>query len=80
MEQRHFTKEELRQCDGKGEAPAFIAFNGMVYDVSHSFLWQKGRHQVTHDAGADLTDVLDQAPHGADLLEKFPIVGTLAEV
>ena len=76
---REFTREELRTYTGKDGTPALIAFNGMVYDVSGSFLWRGGVHQVMHPAGVDLTDELDQAPHGAGLLEKFPVVGTLAE-
>jgi predicted heme/steroid binding protein len=50
-----FTKNELAQYNGKDGAPAFIAYEGKVYDVSHSFLWQDGRHQVLHTAGVDLT-------------------------
>ena len=30
-----------------------------------------------HSAGEDLTSSLDQAPHGEDLLERVPMVGTL---
>jgi len=78
MEKRVFTKKELSQYDGKDGTPGFIAHEGKVYDVSQSFLWQNGRHQALHTAGADLTSDLAQAPHGADLLEKFPIVGVLA--
>lgn len=77
---RSFTREELAHYNGKDGAPAFIAFNGKVYDVSSSFLWQKGKHQVFHNAGEDLTEALEEAPHGADLLEKFPVVGTLRDV
>jgi predicted heme/steroid binding protein len=76
---RRFTKEELAQYDGKDGRPAFIAFEGRVYDVSRSFLWQGGRHQVLHTAGVDLTASLDQAPHGADLLERFSVIGVLNE-
>jgi len=65
--------------NGKNGAPAFIAYKGKVYDLSSSFLWRNGNHQVIHIAGVDLTDSLEQAPHGADLLEKFPVVGTLHE-
>jgi len=32
-----------------------------------------------HTAGADLTDSLARAPHGAELLQRFPIVGELVE-
>jgi predicted heme/steroid binding protein len=45
--------------------------------VSGSFLWKDGSHQVLHNAGMDLTDGIEQAPHGGDILEKFPLVGTL---
>jgi predicted heme/steroid binding protein len=77
LEVRRFTKKELAQYNGKDGAPAFIAYEGKVYDVSRSFLWQDGRHQVLHIAGVDLTASLDQAPHGADLLERFPVIGML---
>ncbi|MDH7487722.1 MAG: cytochrome b5 domain-containing protein [Anaerolineae bacterium] len=76
---REFTKEELARYDGQDGAPAYIAYQGKVYDVSDSFLWQKGRHQALHHAGADLTDELDQAPHGADLLARVPVIGRLRE-
>ncbi len=74
---RRFTLEDLARYDGKDGRPAYIAYGGRVYDVSGSFLWQGGRHQVLHDAGTDLTAALDQAPHGEDLLERFPVVGLL---
>ncbi|MGQ9555703.1 MAG: cytochrome b5 domain-containing protein [Anaerolineae bacterium] len=79
MEKRKFTKEELSRCNGRDGAPSFVACAGKVYDVSLSFLWQAGRHQVLHAAGTDLTSELEQAPHGADLLERFPIVGVLVD-
>ncbi len=74
---RRLTKEELSQYNGKDGAPAYIVFENKVYDVSHSFLWQKGRHQALHTAGMDLTAALDAAPHGAEMLRGFPIIGTL---
>jgi predicted heme/steroid binding protein len=79
MEKRRFTKKELCQYSGKSGAPAFIAYEGKVYDVSASFLWKHGRHQALHTAGTDLTGTLAQAPHGADLLSRFPVVGELVE-
>jgi predicted heme/steroid binding protein len=77
---RTFTKAELRRYNGQNGAPAYIAYQGNVYDVSHSFLWQQGKHQVVHFAGADLTESLDhEAPHGPELLERVPIIGILIE-
>jgi predicted heme/steroid binding protein len=72
---REFTAEELARYNGKDGAPAYIACRGRVYDVTGNFLWQRGRHQALHQAGQDLTAILDQAPHGEDLLERVPIVG-----
>lgn len=76
---RQFTEEELARYNGKDGVPAYIAYKGKVYDVTHSFLWRKGRHQVLHEGGEDLTDCLEQAPHGADLLERAPTIGILVE-
>jgi predicted heme/steroid binding protein len=75
---RQFTKEDLSRYDGMHGTPVFVAFRGKVYDLSGSLLWRGGRHQVLHSAGTDLTEELDQAPHYADLLEKYPIVGILS--
>ena len=74
---KEFSKEELARYDGKNGRPAYAAFKGKVYDLSDSFLWNDGSHQVLHNAGVDLTDVMEQAPHGGDVLEKFPLIGTL---
>ncbi|MBS7627057.1 cytochrome B5 [Candidatus Bathyarchaeota archaeon] len=75
---KHFTEEELTEYNGKNGKPAYVGYKGKVYDVSASFLWRDGTHQVLHRAGMDLTDALEQAPHGGDVLEKFPVVGTLS--
>jgi predicted heme/steroid binding protein len=77
MEERRFTKKELSQYNGRDGAPTFSAYTGRVYDVSRSFLWQNGTHQALHSAGGDLTGSLDAAPHGTELLKRFPMVGTL---
>ncbi len=76
---RYFTREELKKYDGKDGRPAYIAYKGVVYDVSSSFLWKGGRHQALHEAGNDLTEALKEAPHGEKFLEKFPIVGYLKD-
>jgi predicted heme/steroid binding protein len=76
---RELTKDELARHDGRAGAAAYIAYNGKVYDVSDSFLWQEGKHQVLHQAGVDLTEDLAKAPHGADLLEGFTVVGLFVQ-
>jgi len=76
---RTFSGNELAKYNGKNGTPAYIAYNGKVYDVSSSFLWRSGKHQVLHNTGLDLTDSFEEAPHGVDMLKKFPVVGTLHE-
>jgi predicted heme/steroid binding protein len=76
---QRFSRAELARCNGKNGAPAYIAYKGKVYDASNSFQWRSGRHQVLHDAGEDLTDGLEQAPHGVEMLERLPVIGTLRE-
>ena len=76
---RVFTKEELRKYDGMDGNTAYVAYEGKVYDVSPSFHWKRGIHQVTHHAGCDLTEALKGAPHGRDMLDRFPIVGELLD-
>lgn len=74
---RKFTEKELARYDGRNERPAYVGYKGKVYDISSSFLWKDGTHQVLHKAGVDLTAALKQAPHSEDVLKKFPVVGIL---
>ncbi len=74
---REFTREELSRYDGQADRPAYVACRGKVYDVTNSFLWKGGKHQALHRAGEDLTSALGNAPHGVELLERFPLVGVL---
>jgi predicted heme/steroid binding protein len=74
---KQFTEKELAQYNGKKGKPAYVSYKGKVYDVSASFLWKDGMHQVLHGAGVDLTVALEQAPHGEDALKKFAVVGIL---
>jgi len=74
-----FTREELSRYNGRDGAPAYVACNGKVYDVTGSFHWKGGKHHVLHDAGQDLTGSIGRAPHTAEILEKFPVVGMLRD-
>ena len=74
---KEYTQEELAQGTGEDGKPTLVAAHGKVYDVSASYHWRQGRHHALHRAGADLTADLRQAPHGAHLLERIPVAGTL---
>ncbi len=71
------TLDELSQFDGKAGQPAYIAYKGIIYDVTKSKLWKNGSHVMKHAAGNDLTDMLKNAPHGEDKILIMPQVGNL---
>ncbi len=79
MEQtKTFSVDELNGFKGKNGKPAYIAFRGKVYDVTNSSLWLEGDH-LGHSAGVDLTEEMEIAPHGEDVMEKMKVVGVLAK-
>jgi len=75
---RNFDKETLARYDG--EKGVYVAYNGRVYDVSGSKLWKTGEHMKRHHAGTDLSIELRSAPHGPEMLERFPQVGIMETV
>ena len=70
------TLSQLALRNGQDKPEIWIAYRGMVYDVSISKLWKNGKH-YEHWAGQDLTDELKDAPHTERVFEKFTIIGTL---
>ena len=76
---RRIGRRELAQATGREGAPAWVAYEGVVYDTSSSYQWRQGRHQVTHAAGEDYSGRLGDAPHGPELLARLPVVGVLVE-
>ncbi len=76
MEQKKFTKAELSQFDGKNGKPAYVGYKGRVYDVSESRQFPDGDH-VGHLAGQDLTEEMDIAPHGEEVMERVKVIGIL---
>ena len=76
-EQKKFTLEELAKYNGKNGNPAYVAYQGKVYDVSDSSFWLSGDHLGSHQAGKDLTEELPLAPHSAENLDRVKLVGSL---
>lgn len=73
------TLEELKAFDGSEDGkPIYIAYKGKVYDVTESPLFINGIH-FEHYAGSDLTEFIDDAPHGEEVLGEYPVVAELVE-
>lgn len=69
--------EELALCDGREGRPALFAYDSRIYDAGGSRFWKQGSHMGRHQAGCDLTAVLEQAPHGAEMMARLQAVGRL---
>jgi len=74
---REFSREELAVHNAKDQPTVYIAHEGRVYDVSGSKMWKTGTHMKRHPAGTDLSRELAAAPHGPELLQRVPEVGTM---
>jgi predicted heme/steroid binding protein/uncharacterized membrane protein len=70
---------ELSEGNGQEGKPVYIAHQGKVFDVSESKLWKGGLHMKRHHAGKDLTTDIQGAPHGTEVLERYPQVAVLTK-
>ncbi len=71
------TLAELAQYNGKDGMPAYVAVDGIIYDVTNLAKWKNGEHNG-YTAGQDLTDIIkNKSPHGVVKLNGVPVVGTL---
>jgi predicted heme/steroid binding protein/uncharacterized membrane protein len=74
---REFDDDSLKEFNGKDGKPVYLAYQGKVYDVSASRFWKTGLHMKRHPSGKNLTADIAAAPHGPDVLERYPQVGVL---
>lgn len=71
-----YTKSQLALRNGQDKPEIWIAYKGVIYEVTQSRLWQNGKH-YEHWAGQDLTDELKDAPHTETVFERVKVVGRL---
>jgi predicted heme/steroid binding protein len=76
-ELKKVTVQELEENNGKNGKPAYFAYKGKVYDVSESSFWLDGDHLGMHQAGKDLTEELEMAPHKEENFQRVKLVGDL---
>ena len=71
-----YTRPYLALRNGQDKPEIWVAYKGLIYDVSRSKMWRAGKH-YEHWAGQDLTDELKDAPHNENVFDKFKVIGTL---
>jgi predicted heme/steroid binding protein len=71
-----YTAQQLALRNGQDKPDIWVAYKGLIYDVTASRLWKNGTH-YEHWAGQDLTEELGDAPHTEKVFEKFQAIGQL---
>lgn len=74
--ERNITKRQLSLRNGQDKPEIWVAYRGIVYDVTESRLWRNGKH-YEHWAGQDLTEELVDAPHTNEVFKRFKAIGQL---
>ncbi len=73
---KSYTRAQLALRNGQDREEIWVAYNGNIYDLTHSRMWRDGKH-YEHWAGQDLTEELVDAPHGDGIFGRFAIIGKL---
>jgi membrane-associated progesterone receptor component len=77
--QRNFTLAELTTFDGKNGRPAYVAVNGIVYDVTNNRAWAAATH-FGLVSGKDYTQEFASCHAGQQsILAMLPVVGRLVQ-
>ena len=71
-----YTRSQLALRNGQDRDEIWVAYQGVIYDVTESRLWRHGKH-YEHWAGQDLTDELPDAPHNEQVFQRFKPIGKL---
>lgn len=74
-----FRLEDLAKYDGKQNDYAYVAIDGLVYDVSGDRKWRDGEHYDGMTAGKDLSAFISASPHGESILEEYTVIGKLVD-
>jgi len=72
-----YTRSQLALRNGQDKPEIWVAYKGLIYDVTKSRLWRRGQH-YEHWAGQDLTEELKDAPHTEEVFERFEVVGKVS--
>jgi len=71
-----FSRAELALRNGQDMPDIWIAFKGVIYEVTNSRYWNRGMH-YEHWAGQDLSPEFSDAPHTERVFENLKKIGRL---
>ena len=79
--EKTITRAQLLRQNGDIGTEKWIAYNGIVYDVSECPNWRSEMHRDLHFPGQDLSGEIRDAPHAEDVFTRpcIKVVGRLEE-
>ena len=79
LPQLELTLEELAEYDGKDGNPAYIAVDGVIYDVTDVSFWRGGEHNGLFPPARSYRCNQKSSTRSASSLRGVPVVGELVE-
>lgn len=73
-----YTRSQLASRNGVDRDEIWVAYRGLIYQVTASRHWRNGTH-YGHWSGQDLTEELADAPHAEEVFRRMEIIGELTE-
>ena len=79
LPERIISEPELRRNSGDRGTHKWVAYDGIVYDVTDCPKWRLDMHERLHFPGQDLTSEIPDAPHKKDVFSRpcVKVVGRL---
>ena len=75
-ELQEYSKQYLSLRNGQDKPEIWVAYKGLIYDMTSSRLWRNGKH-YEHWAGQDLSKEMKDAPHLDTVFDKFEPIAKL---
>jgi predicted heme/steroid binding protein len=72
--ERIISERELRQNNGDRGTRKYIAYLGIVYDVTDCPKWRNSMHEQLHFPGQDLTSEFPDAPHKEEVFKHSCVI------
>jgi predicted heme/steroid binding protein len=73
---KYYSRSQLALKNGQDDDEIWVAYKGVIYDVTNSRYWKRGMH-YEHWAGQDLTEEFPMAPHTEQVFKRLKKVGYL---
>jgi predicted heme/steroid binding protein len=72
--ERIISEHELRQNTGERGTRKYIAYRGIVYDVTDCPKWRTSMHEHLHFPGQDLSSEFPDAPHKEEVFKHTCVI------